>query len=149
MTGVEGTGRRDPAVSRWQCPSCRREFDRARQAHVCEPGIEVDDVFDGRPLWQREAYEALVEPLRRLGDLHEDAVGVGVFLKRQRKMAEVRPMATRLRVSAFLPAEIPAPAVVRREPVGDRVLHVVDLRGPADVDGPLADLLVEAWEDAG
>jgi hypothetical protein len=136
-------------MSRWRCPSCLREFDRARQAHVCEPGIEVDDVFAGWPPWQREAYEALVEPLRKLGDLHEDAVGVGVFLKRQRKVAEVRPMATRLRVSAFLPAEIHSPAVVRRQPIGDRILHVVDLRGPTDVDDPLADLLLEAWEDAG
>lgn len=136
-------------MSRWRCPSCAREFDRARQAHVCEPGIEVDDVFAGRPSWQREAYEALVEPLRRLGDLHEDAVAVGVFLKRQRKVAEVRPMATRLRVTAFLPIEVPLPAVVRRLPIGDRVLHVVDLRDTADVDGPLADLLLEAWEDAG
>jgi hypothetical protein len=136
-------------VSRWRCPSCGREFDRARQAHVCEPGIEVDDVFDGRPPWQREAYDALVEPLRRLGELHEDAVGVGVFLKRQRKVAEVRPMATRLRVLAFLPGEVPSAAVVRRLPIGDRVLHVVDLRSTADVDGPLADLLLEAWEDAG
>jgi hypothetical protein len=102
-----------------------------------------------RPAWQRPAYEALVEPLRRLGDLHEDAVSVGVFLKRQRKLAEVRPMATMLKVYAMLPADLPSPAVVRRESTGDRVLHVVNLRRATDVDAPLADLLLEAWEDAG
>ncbi len=106
-------------------------------------------MFAGRPAWHRQAYDVLVEPLRRLGDLHEDAVGVGVFLKRQRKLAEIRPLATRLRVSAFLPAEVPSPAVVRRTPIGDRVLHVVDLRSVADVDDALADLMLEAWEDAG
>ena len=136
-------------MARWRCPSCGREFDRPRQAHVCQPGIEVDDVFVGRPPWQHQAYEALVEPLRDLGDLHEDAVGVGVFLKRQRKLAEIRPMTTRLRVLAFLPGTIPSPVVVRRTPLGDRVLHVVDLRSTADVDGEVADLMLEAWEDAG
>lgn len=136
-------------MGRWRCPSCQRQFDRARQAHVCEPGVEIDDVFAARPPWQRDAYEALVEPLRRLGDLHEDAVSVGVFLKRQRKLAEIRPMATRLRVSAFLPGDVPSPVVVRRTPIGDRVVHFVDLRCAADAEGAVADLLLEAWEDAG
>lgn len=136
-------------MARWRCPSCEREFDRARQAHVCEPAGSVEGTFAGRPPWQRQAYEALVEPLRRLGDLHEEAVGVGVFLKRQRKLAEVRPMATRLRVLPFLPAAAASPAVVRRFPLGDRVLHVVDLFSVGDVDDALADLLFGAWEDAG
>lgn len=109
----------------------------------------LDDVFAGRPAWHRQAYEALVDPLRRLGDLHEDAVAVGVFLKRQRKLAEIRPLATMVKVYAFLPAAIPSPGVVRREPSGDRVMHVVNLRSLADVDAPLADLLLEAWDDAG
>ncbi len=136
-------------MARWSCSCCQREFDRPRQAHVCTPGIGLDDVFDPRPPWQRETYESMVRPLRALGGLHEDADGVGVFLKRQRKLAEVRPLATLVKVAAFLPAEAPSPAVVRRERLGDRVLHVVNLRRPEDVDDDLADLLLEAWEDAG
>jgi hypothetical protein len=116
---------------------------------MCAPGVSLDDVFAGRPAWPRPAYEALVEPLRRLGDLHEDAVSVGVFRKRQRKLAEIRPMVTMRKVSAMLPADVPSPGVVRRERTGDRVLHVINLRSEADVDAPLADLLLEAWEDAG
>ena len=138
-----------PRMARWSCPSCDREFDRARQAHVCVPGVEVEDVFDGRPTWQRDTYEALVEPLRLRGGLHEDAVGVGVFLKRQRKLAEVRPLATKVKVLAFLPAVSSCARVVRRMPLGDRVLHVVDLHRPEDVDASVAELLLEAWEDAG
>jgi hypothetical protein len=111
--------------------------------------MDVQDVFRGRPPWQAEVYEALVDPLRRLGDLHEDAVGVGVFLKRQRKLAEIRPKATMVKVFAMVPASVPAPAVVRREPVGDRVLHAVNVRSLAEVDAALADLLLQAWEDAG
>ena len=136
-------------MARWSCPSCHREFDRARQAHVCVPGIDVDDVFDGRPAWQRPTYEAMVEPLRRRGGLHEDAVEVGVFLKRQRKLAEVRPLATKVKVLAFLPAVSSSARVVRRMPLGDRVLHVLDLHRPEDVDPAVAELLLEAWEDAG
>jgi len=135
-------------MTRWRCPSCAREFDRARQAHECRPGIGIDHLFAGRPAWQRLAYDGLVAPLRTLGDLHEDVVGVGVFLKRQRKLAELRPMATMVKVSAFLPAAMPAEAVVRRTPLGDRILHVVNVRRPEDVDTALP-VLLAAWEDAG
>ncbi len=138
----------DLDVARWCCQSCEREFDRARQSHVCAPGLALDDVFASRPSWQRQAYDAIVGPLRLRGDLHEDAVGVGVFLKRQRKLAEIRPLATLVKVTAFLPATVASPAVVRRLPIGDRVVHVVNLRRTADVDDALADLLLEAWEDA-
>ena len=41
------------------------------------------------------------------------------------------------------------PPVVRRTPMVDRVLHVVDLVSADGVDDALADLLLEAWEDAG
>ena len=77
--------------SRWQCPRCGRQFGRANQAHDCRPGTDVDTVFAGRPSGQRAAYDRIVAHLRTLGDLHEDAVGVGVFLKRTRKFAELRP----------------------------------------------------------
>ncbi|GAA3450671.1 hypothetical protein [Dactylosporangium matsuzakiense] len=30
-------------MARWICPECEREFDRARQGHVCVPGGTVDD----------------------------------------------------------------------------------------------------------
>ena len=136
-------------MARWGCPSCGREFDRPRQAHVCSTGLDLNDVLASHPPWQRQAYDAMVDPLRLLGDLHEDPVGVGVFLKRQRKLAEVRPMATLVKVAAFLPTAVASPAVVRREPLGDRVLHVVNLRRPAEVDDALSDLLLEAWEDGG
>jgi len=65
--------------------------------------------FAGSPAWHRQAYDTLVAPLRQLGDLHEDAVGVGVFLKRQRKFAEIRRLATMVKVMAFLLAAVPSP----------------------------------------
>jgi hypothetical protein len=44
-------------------------------------------------------YDALITHLRTIGPVHEDAVTVGVFLKHERKLAEVRPMARSLSVS--------------------------------------------------
>ncbi|TMR10026.1 hypothetical protein ETD86_41150 [Nonomuraea turkmeniaca] len=81
------------AAGRWTCPQCDREFARARQSHVCVPGCTVDETFAPYPPVYREIYDRLVE---RLGPIHDDAVRVGVFLKSERKFAEVRPKARSL-----------------------------------------------------
>ena len=84
---------------------CEREFGQENQAHVCVPGSTVDETFAHRPE-QKPIYEAIIEHLRTLGPVHEDAVKVGVFLKRQRKLAEVRPMARSLSVNLVLPRRV-------------------------------------------
>ena len=77
-----GNDRQDGCVARWTCPRCDREFGRARQGHTCVPGCTVDETFAGHSPEQRGVYNAILAHLQSLGPVHEDAVGVGVFLKR-------------------------------------------------------------------
>src|SRR3712207_7102341 len=88
-------------MARWTCPTCEREFGARNQAHVCSPGISVDELLSRHPDWEGEIYEAVVEPPRRLGPVHEDAVNVGVFLKSDRTIGQFRPdrKSTRLNTS--------------------------------------------------
>jgi len=137
-----------PAV-RWTCPECDREFSRARQSHVCVPGCTVDDCFAGRPAFQRAADDAIVDHLGTLGPFHEDAVGVGVFLKARHKLAEVRPKARSLSVALVLPREIDDPRVASRIRVaGDRTVHVIKIVRVDEVDEELKDWLTEAYDAA-
>jgi hypothetical protein len=136
-------------MARWICPECDREFGRAHQSHVCVPGGTVDETFAGRPAYQRAAYDLLAGHLRSLGPLHEDAVKVGVFLLRDRKLAEVRPMARSLQVAFVLPRRLDHPRVARRFPMpGGRVWSVVKLTSVDDVDDELLDWLAEAYDAA-
>jgi len=136
-------------VTRWTCPRCDREFGRAHQAHVCVPGCTVDDVFAGRPATQRLIYNALMDHLATLGPVHEDAVRVGVFLKRVRKLAEVRPKARNLSVEIVLPRTIDHPRVARTIRIaGDRVVHIVKLTRLDQVDDELRGWLTEAYAAA-
>jgi hypothetical protein len=137
-------------MSRWVCPRCDREFARPRQAHVCVPGGTVDASFVGQPPARRAAYDRIIGHLATLGPVHEDAVGVGVFLKRERKFAEVRPMVRALAVDLFLPRVVVDPRVVRHVRVsGDRTVHSLRMTGPDDVDAQVLDWLTEAYEAAG
>ncbi len=136
-------------VSRWVCPHCEREFDRTRQMHHCVPGITAEEVFANRPPVQLEIYQALMAELRKLGPVHVDGVGVGVFLKHQRKFAELRPKQRWLSLEVVLPYRAEHQRVRRHLPLSPgRLMHVVRLATPADVDEQVNRWLADAYEAA-
>jgi hypothetical protein len=136
-------------VSRWTCPQCDREFGRARQSHVCVPGCTVEECFAPWPPVYREIYDTIMDHLATLGPLHADAVGVGVFLKSDRKLAEVRPKARSLSLALFLPRPVEHPRISRRLPAsGERTVHFVKLLSPADVDEQVLAWLTESFDAA-
>ncbi|GAA3237404.1 DUF5655 domain-containing protein [Nonomuraea helvata] len=135
-------------MTRWTCPECDREFGRARQSHVCVPGCTVDETFAPHPPVYREIYDRLVGRLRRLGPLHEDAVRVGVFLKSERKFAEIRPKARSLNLWLELPRQVEHPLIARALPIaGGRTAHVFKLNRVADVDEQILDWMAEAYDE--
>ncbi len=84
--------------------------------------------------------------MRGLGPVHEDAVGVGVFLKRDRKLAEVRPRSRDVSLALYLPRPVPDPRFSRVLGHGaSRVIHVLLLREADDVDQQVRDWLTEAF----
>ena len=93
-------------MARWVCPNCEREFASANQAHVCVPGITVDDLLARHPPWVGQIYGAVSEHLSSLGQIHEDAVNVGIFVKSDRKLAEFRPRVRSVQLSLYLPYEL-------------------------------------------
>ena len=133
-------------MSRWTCPRCDREFGNANQAHTCLPGCTVDDTFAGYPPELRAVYDAILAHLLTLGPVHEDAVGVGVFLKRDRKLAEVRPRSRDVLLGLYLPRPVPDRRFSKvLGPSGPRVVHLLPLRDAAEVDEQVRGWLTEAF----
>jgi uncharacterized protein DUF5655 len=84
--------------------------------------------------------------LESLGPVHEDAVGVGVFLKRDRKLAEVRPRSRDVSLALYLPRAVHDPRIARvLGPGAPRVVHVLLLRAADEVDTQVRDWLTEAF----
>ena len=44
-------------MPRWTCPNCEREFGAANQAHVCAPGISVEELLSRHPAWDGKIAE--------------------------------------------------------------------------------------------
>jgi hypothetical protein len=136
-------------VSRWTCPVCEREFARVHQVHTCAPGCTVDETFAGRPPVQRAIYDALAAHLATLGPVHVDAVSVGVFLKSEAKIAEVRPMAKAVSLLLIVPRAIVTPRAMRSARIsGGRTVLDLRLASVDDVDDELRNWLTEAYDAA-
>ena len=136
-------------MARWTCPRCDREFDRANQSHTCQPGNDIEDTFAGFPDAHRAVCAAIVAYLRTLGPVHVDAVRVGVFLKTQRKLAEVRPKTRWVSLELVLPTTLQSPRVTRHARLSeDRVVHWIRLVRPEDIDDELETWLRLAYDAA-
>jgi hypothetical protein len=112
---------------------------------MCVPGTTVEVVFASRPSYMKDVYDEIVTHLRTSGPVHEDAVTVGVFLKAERKIAEVRPLVRSLRVWLLLPREVAGRRCVK----ATAEFWAVDLRfTEPEVSDEVRALLDEAYDAA-
>jgi hypothetical protein len=134
-------------VTAWTCPECDRRFGRRNQSHECAPAMTLEDYFaaDGPP-FERPIFDAVRAHLATLGPLHLEPVSVGLFFKRSRTFAELRPKTRWMTLSFILSHSVADPRISRRVAVsGNRVYHETKLRGPDDVDEQVRDWLTDAY----
>jgi hypothetical protein len=130
----------------WTCPECRRQFGRVRQPHECAPALALEEYFATGPERERPIFEAVIAALDEVGPVHVEPVSVGIFLKRSRTFAELRPMQQWVALSFSLARHQRHPRITRKVvPYRGRYYHVANLRTPADFDAELAGWLREAY----
>ena len=131
----------------WACPECGREFARRAQSHGCLPATTVDDYFAERPAWERPIFEAVRQHLEAVGDVRVEALEVGLFFKRARTFAELRPRRDRLVLSVLLSRRLPKGGRIAKafHGRGRRSAYFIDLRTPDDVDEDVRDWLTESY----
>jgi hypothetical protein len=136
-------------MTRWTCPSCEREFGKANQSHVCVPAGTVDDTFAPHPPEWRLIFDQILAHVEDLGPVHADAVTVGVFLKANRTLAEIRPRARAVDLWLTMPRPIDDPRVRRTlRTSADLVANVVALTNASEVDDQVRAWLTEAYHAA-
>ena len=127
----------------WTCPRCDRAFG-AKRAHVCAPGLPLDYWLGERPDGQRRAAEAVLAIARAIDGLVIEAVSVGVFIKRERSIVELRPKAKWLQLSFLTAAHVASPRITRTIAGAGWTAYFVRLHDARDVDRELRAWLVEA-----
>jgi hypothetical protein len=108
--------------------------------------MTLEDYFATGPERERPIFDAVMEHLESVGEVHVEPVSVGIFLKRSRSFAELRPMTKWVALSFTLPVRLDDPRIARRVAVSaNRTWYVVNLREPADVDDQVRSWLTEAY----
>jgi hypothetical protein len=111
--------------------------------------MTIDDYFATGPDRERPIFDAVMEHLDTVGPVHVEPVSVGIFLKRARSFAQLRPMQRWVALSFSLPRTVHHPLMTRRPiPHGDRYHHVVNVTGPDDLDDDIRGWLTEAYLDS-
>ncbi|HEY2814085.1 MAG TPA: DUF5655 domain-containing protein [Acidimicrobiales bacterium] len=133
-------------MASWTCPECARQFGRRNQSHECAPAMSLDEYFATGPERERPIYDAVMAHLETLGPIHVEPVSVGIFLKRSRTFAELRPMVRWVALSFRLNRNLEHSKIARRmKGSGAAVYLVVNLRDPDDVDDDVRAWLTEAY----
>ena len=95
-------------------------------------------------------FEAVRAHLARFDDVHTEAVAVGVFFKRSRVFAQLRPMRRWVALGILLPRKLDSPRLERKVTGGgSRYFHTVNLTSPGDLDATVRGWLDEAYRSAG
>ena len=135
-----------PKATAWTCPECQREFGRTNQSHTCAPAMSLEQYFSSGAPYERAIYEAVAEHLAGVGRVRTEAVSVGIFFKRVRTFAELRPKRNRVVLSFLLSRPLEHSRIVKTwRGSGERSAYFVDLRAAEDVDDDVRDWLTEAY----
>lgn len=127
----------------WTCPRCERAFG-ANRAHVCTPGMPVAFWLEQLPDAQRGAAEAVLAVASKRRGVVVEAVSVGVLIKRDRTLVELRPKTKWLQLSFITKDAIESPRISRRIPLATGTAYFVRLRDAADVDREVRGWLVRS-----
>ena len=133
----------------WICPKCRRQFGSRNQSHECAPAMSLEEYFSTGPERERPIFDVVIAHLESIGPVVVEPVSVGIFLKRTRTFAELRPMVQWVALSFALSHEVHDARIARKMKGSTRrIHHVVNVRGPDDVDDQVKDWLTEAYLDS-
>lgn len=108
--------------------------------------MSLEDYFSTGPPFERPVFDAVMAHLVTVGPVHVEPVSVGIFLKRSRTFAELRPMTKWVAVSFTLHRTLASARLARKVIDGGRSrYHVVNVRAPDEVDEQLCEWLTEAY----
>ena len=132
-------------AERWQCHHCK-EWIAKGEEHDCWTTTEAALT---RNLSEdlRDAWERIRETAAAFGEQRIYASGKAIMFSRKTCYFFVRPKRSFLELCVFLCREVNAPQIRRADRSSkERVYHMIHVRHRDEVEPPLTDWLLEAYE---
>jgi hypothetical protein len=111
--------------------------------------MTIDAYFATGPEHERPIFDEVMHHLSTVGPVHVEPVSVGIFLKRARTFAELRPMRHWVALSFSLTRQVHHPTIVRKVVAyHGRQFHIANIARPGDIDDDIRSWLTEAYLDS-
>ncbi len=108
--------------------------------------MSLEEYFRTGPERERPIFEAVIRHVEKVGPVHVEPVSVGIFLKRSRSFAELRPLRDWVALSFSLPYQAQHRCIVRKvQRFGGVYFHVANIRSADDLDAEILQWLTEAY----
>lgn len=108
--------------------------------------MTLEEYFSTGPPHERPVFDAVHGYLGTLGPVHVEPVSVGIFIKKSGSFVELRPRTRWVALSFPLLRRVDHPRITRKPiDTGNRIYHVINLRGPDDLDDDVKGWLAESY----
>jgi hypothetical protein len=108
--------------------------------------MSLEEYFSSGPARERPIFDAVIRHLEGVGPVHIEPVSVGIFLKRDRQFAELRPKQRWVALSFSLPRPVHHALITRKVvPYHGRYHHVANIESAEDLDEQILGWLTEAY----
>jgi len=111
--------------------------------------MSLEEYFSTGPPHERPVFDTVMARLTAEGlDIFVEPVSVGIFLKRARTFAELRPMQRWVALGFSLRRKVTHRTIIRK-PIayGGHYWHVGNLHSPDDFDDDLMSWVIESYDD--
>ena len=137
-------------MERWRCPSCKREFGRKNQGHMCSPGLTLEQYFEAAKPWERPIYDVVSTHLLSLGDVIIDPLAMGIRFKNGPMLCELRAKSKWTALGFSLRRKLSSSKLSRKVvDYGPKAFHVINISHADEIDEEILSWLTEAWHVAG
>jgi Domain of unknown function (DUF5655) len=113
--------------------------------HECASAMSLEEYFSTGPAFERPIFEAVMEHVESLGDVHVEPLSVGILLKRSQSFVYLKPMKKWVGLWFVLPRVIDHPKIARRDRQSGKTWHAVNVHHPDDIDDDVLAWLTESY----
>jgi hypothetical protein len=130
----------------WQCPKCKREFQKKNQSHSCK-SFPIENHFKGKD-YAQELFEYLKSQIEKTsGPLKIESLPCCIHFVSNYTFGACWALKDRIRIDFRLDYKIDDPRIQRFiQMSANRYLYYFDLKDKKDVDGKLLGWIKEAYE---